>query len=133
VLHWLCVLIEKTNTMSNLTLALDDDLLRAARIKAVQQGTSVNEICRQAIARFAEPANEPADFLAELRAISARVQKSARSKAPTAPLWPGREAMYEEAMAERMPTLWASFDGHAAAALAAETPAVKKTQSRSKR
>jgi hypothetical protein len=119
--------------MSNLTLALDDDLLRAARIKAVQQGTSVNEICRQAIARFAAPANEPDDFLAELRAISARVQKSARAQAPTAPLWPGREAMYEEAMAERMPTLWASFDRPAAAALAAETPAVKKTQSRSKR
>jgi hypothetical protein len=39
--------------MSNLTITIDDQLLRAARIKAVQQGTSVNEVCRQAIAAFA--------------------------------------------------------------------------------
>jgi hypothetical protein len=38
--------------MSNLTITIDDGLLRAARIKAVQQGTSVNEVCRQAIAAF---------------------------------------------------------------------------------
>ena len=44
--------------MANLTLAIDDDLLRAARIKAVQQGTSVNEICREAIERFALPAED---------------------------------------------------------------------------
>lgn len=96
--------------MSNLTLALDDDLLRAARIKAVQQGTSVNEICREAIARFAAPAQRPDDFLAEMQAVAARVQRSAASKAPAEPLWTSREAMYEEAMAERMPTLWASFE-----------------------
>ncbi|TMH07421.1 MAG: CopG family transcriptional regulator, partial [Betaproteobacteria bacterium] len=36
--------------MSNLTITIDDELLRAARVKAVQQGTSVNEVCRQAIA-----------------------------------------------------------------------------------
>ena len=35
--------------MSNLTLAIDDELLRDARIKALQVGTSVNEICRRAI------------------------------------------------------------------------------------
>ena len=39
--------------MSNLTITIDDELLRTARIKAVQQGTSVNEVCRQAIAAFA--------------------------------------------------------------------------------
>lgn len=39
--------------MSNLTITIDDELLRAARVKAVQQGTSVNEVCRQAIAAFA--------------------------------------------------------------------------------
>jgi hypothetical protein len=114
--------------MSNLTLALDEDLLRAARIKAVQQGTSVNEICRQAIARFAAPAQQPEEFLAELQAISARVQKSATSRAPAEPLWSGREAMYEEAMAERMPTLWASFDKLAPAA----TPTAKTPSRRSK-
>ena len=39
--------------MSNLTISIDAALLRAARIKAVQQGTSVNQVCRQAIAAFA--------------------------------------------------------------------------------
>jgi len=38
--------------MANLTLAIDDKLLREARIKALEQGTSVNEICRRAIERL---------------------------------------------------------------------------------
>ncbi len=41
--------------MANVTIAIDDELLQAARVKAVQQGTSVNEICRQAIEAFARP------------------------------------------------------------------------------
>ena len=93
--------------MANLTLAIDDDLLRAARIKAVQEGTSVNEICREAIARYAQPAQRDGeDFLAKLRALAARMPKRPLEEAA----WPGREALYEEAMAERMPTLWATFD-----------------------
>ena len=93
--------------MANLTLAIDDDLLRAARIKAVQEGTSVNEICREAIARYAQPAQRDGDdFLKQLRELAARIPKGQT----TQPVWPGREALYEEAMAERMPTLWASFE-----------------------
>ena len=52
--------------MSNLTVVIDDDLLRTARIKALQQGTSVNEICRQAIERFAASADDQQDFMAQL-------------------------------------------------------------------
>jgi hypothetical protein len=93
--------------MANLTLAIDDDMLRAARIKAVQEGTSVNEICRAAIARYAQPAPRNGDdFLAQLRALAARMPKGETGKSA----WQGRDAMYEEAMAERMPTLWATFD-----------------------
>ena len=44
--------------MANMTIAIDDSLLRAARVKAVQQGTSVNEICRQAIEAFARGASD---------------------------------------------------------------------------
>jgi len=32
--------------MTNLTLAIEDDLLRRARLKALQDGTSVNEVVR---------------------------------------------------------------------------------------
>lgn len=58
--------------MTNLTLSLDDELLRAARVKAAQQGTSVNEICRRAIAEFAGLDDDPAAFLARLQAVAAR-------------------------------------------------------------
>ena len=93
--------------MANLTLAIDDDLLRAARVKAVQQGTSVNEICREAITRFAAPAAEHDDFMTQLRAIAAKMSRVRGDE----PQWPSREAMYEEAMAQRMPTLWATLAG----------------------
>jgi hypothetical protein len=94
--------------MSNLTLVIDDDLLRAARIKALQQGTSVNEICREAIARFAAPPGDHAAFAAELTALSDRLSRQSSAR-PASPMWASREAMYDEAMAERMPTLWASL------------------------
>jgi hypothetical protein len=101
-----CKALPEVSTMANLTLAIDDDLLRAARVKAVQQGTSVNEICRQAIERFAAPAGDGGAFMAQLIAISDRMAASA---GPALPMWPNRDAMYDDAMAERMPTLWASL------------------------
>ena len=97
--------------MANLTLAIEDEILRSARIKAVQQGTSVNEICREAITRFIAPAVDSRDFLSELRAVVARLPK-----APvTGPAWPGREALYETALAERLPTAWAGLSAPASA------------------
>ena len=35
--------------MANLTLAIDEDLLRRARVRAAEQGTSVNAVVRQLI------------------------------------------------------------------------------------
>lgn len=84
--------------MANLTIAVDDDLLRQARIKAVQDGTSVNEVCRQAIERYAlEGADTPADRLARLRALARR----ARAGDDTQDTWPGRAALYDEALSRR--------------------------------
>ena len=74
--------------MANMTIAVDDQLLRAARIKAVQQGTSVNEICRQAIEAFAQGAGDAPARIARLKALAKTV------RAVDAPLWPGREALY---------------------------------------
>ena len=84
--------------MSNLTLVIEDDLLRAARIKAVQEGTSVNEICRQAIARYAAPAAGDGDFMTRLRALAAR---NAQWRGPAG----SRDDWMDEALAERLPTL----------------------------
>ena len=76
--------------MANMTIAVDDQLLRAARIKAVQQGTSVNEICRQAIEAFAQGAGDADARIARIKALAKKV------RAGDEPLWPGREALYSE-------------------------------------
>ena len=76
--------------MANMTIAVDDQLLRAARIKAVQQGTSVNEICRQAIEAFAQGAGDAEARFARIKALAKKVRVSHE------PLWPGREALYSE-------------------------------------
>lgn len=86
--------------MANLTIALDDELLRRARIKAVSEGTSVNEICRRAIEQYAHAAMPASaeELIAEFR----RIAETARPPQPgDGPLWPGRDALYEEAMRER--------------------------------
>jgi hypothetical protein len=79
--------------MANLTIVVDDELLKTARIKALQEGTSVNEICRQAIERFAVPAQQRADeMIATWREVARHVKPlPAGEKA-----WPGRDALYEE-------------------------------------
>ncbi|CAN5179752.1 hypothetical protein BH11PSE9_BH11PSE9_21770 [soil metagenome] len=76
--------------MSNMTIAVDDQLLRAARIKAVQQGTSVNEVCRQAIEAFAKGADDVDARIARIKTLAKKV------RATDEPLWPGREALYSE-------------------------------------
>lgn len=39
--------------MPNLTLALDDELLRRARAKAAERGTSVNAVIRELLEQYA--------------------------------------------------------------------------------
>ena len=84
--------------MANMTIAIDDQLLRTARVKAVQQGTSVNEICRQAIERFAQGAGDVEARLARLDALA----KKARAQGAEN-LWPGREALYADMRPGRRP------------------------------
>ena len=38
--------------MANLTLAIDDDLLHRARVRAAEQGTSVNAVVRDLLAAY---------------------------------------------------------------------------------
>ena len=91
--------------MANLTLAIDDELLRSARVKAVQQGTSVNDICREAIERFAAEGGDGAAFLRELRAVASRGRRRAGASSAAPTKLPGRDALMDEAMQERLPTL----------------------------
>lgn len=39
--------------MANLTISIDDEVLKQARIKAVEQGTSVNSILREYLESYA--------------------------------------------------------------------------------
>lgn len=53
--------------MSNLTLVIDDEILRRARIRALEQGTSVNALVRgylEGIAGGSAAAHAVAGFLA---------------------------------------------------------------------
>ena len=76
--------------MANMTIAVDDQLLRAARVKAVQQGTSVNEICRQAIEAFAQGAGDADARIARIKALAKKV------RSVDDPVWPGRDALYSD-------------------------------------
>ena len=85
--------------MANITLSIEDALLQAARVRAVKEGTSVNEVCRRAIEQYARRQD---DRLARYRELQARLDKDpgVRGK-PLPPV--SREALYETLMAERSP------------------------------
>ena len=40
--------------MANLTIAVPDDLLHRARVRAAQEGTSVNQLLRETLERYAD-------------------------------------------------------------------------------
>lgn len=41
--------------MANVTLAIDDDVLRRARARAAERGTSVNAVIRELLEQYAGP------------------------------------------------------------------------------
>jgi hypothetical protein len=83
--------------MTNLTLAIDEALLREARIKALKEDTSVNEICRRAIEQYVGRQVAGEELAAMLRASFANALPR---PADAPPAWQGREALYAERMDE---------------------------------
>jgi hypothetical protein len=83
--------------MANLTLSIDDTLLQAARIRAVKEGTSVNEVCRRAIEAYA---GQDGDRLARYRALRARIDAEPRPLGRRMPAT-NREELYKGLFAER--------------------------------
>ena len=84
--------------MANLTLSVDDDLLRAARVRAVSEGTSVNEICRKAIEAYARP-DSAEERVRRFDAFIERLHSKVRKPVPVP--WKNRDEMYEQLLAER--------------------------------
>jgi plasmid stability protein len=66
--------------MGNLTIAVDEEVLRRARIRALQQGTSVNAVLRELLEAYAGVLDEQARAAADLLALS-KTATSRRGKA----------------------------------------------------
>ncbi len=56
--------------MANLTITVDEEVLRKARIRALEQGTSVNAFLRGALEAFAAARNEQMEAVTDLLALS---------------------------------------------------------------
>jgi plasmid stability protein len=63
--------------MANVTLNIDDALLRRARIRALEQGTTVNALVRQFLERFAR--DDAARAMETILAIAERSKASSGS------------------------------------------------------
>jgi hypothetical protein len=85
--------------MANVTLSIDESLLKAARVRAIKEGTSVNEICRRAIEVYARRQD---DRLARYRELLARVDAAPAMKGKRLGK-ESREELYEALLAERSP------------------------------
>ena len=83
--------------MANVTLSIEDSLLRAARVRAIKEGTSVNEICRRAIEVYARRQD---DRLAQYRELQARIDADPGVKGKRLGK-ESREALYDALIAER--------------------------------
>lgn len=77
--------------MANLTITVDDDLLRRARARAVEQGTSVNAVLRDELSRYVEASG--GDRAAE--AFLAVAKASAGSSGPHRRSWT-RDDLYDD-------------------------------------
>ena len=83
--------------MANITLSIDEALLQAARVRAIKEGTSVNEICRSAIEVYARRQD---DRLARFRELQARLDADPGVSGKRLGK-ESREALYEALIAER--------------------------------
>ena len=84
--------------MANLTLSIDDEALRRARIRALEQGTSVNSLVREYIEGFAgeSPAARAVEEILELASTTRS------GSGPGGRKWK-REELYEERAGNRKP------------------------------
>lgn len=69
--------------MANVTLAIDDDLLRRARIKALNDGTSVNAVVREFLRRYGGADSSRA----ALEAFARLARGSSASSGPDGRAW----------------------------------------------
>lgn len=78
-----------TDPVANLTLAIDDETLRFARIRALEQGTSVNAIVREYLRSYVGNGARQS-----LQAFLARAERSQASSGSGGRTWT-REELYD--------------------------------------
>ena len=76
--------------MANLTIAIDADVLKRARIKAIEQGTSVNAVLREHLERYVGDR----DAAAALEGFAALARESEASSGDAGRTW-RRDDVYE--------------------------------------
>ena len=77
--------------MANLTLKIEDDVLRKARIRALEDGTSVNAVVRTYLESYAVPRSQR---LRAMRRILALAERSKTGSGEGGRTWK-REDLYE--------------------------------------
>ncbi len=60
--------------MANLTITTDDEVLKKARMRALQEGTSVNAVLREFMESYAGLAHQRSLAIEELLSLSRRTQ-----------------------------------------------------------
>lgn len=69
--------------MANLTISVDDELLKRARVRAAQLGTSVNAVLREHMRAWAGAGDTRARALASLLKRAGRTRSARRGRAWT--------------------------------------------------
>ena len=77
--------------MANVTFAIDEDVLRRARIKAIEQNTSVNAVVREFLESYAGKDEQEA----AVREFLELAKRSRASSGPEGRTWK-REDIYED-------------------------------------
>lgn len=83
--------------MTKITVSIDDAILRAARERAVDKGTTVNKICRRAIEVYARRQD---DRLAQYRRLESRLDANPGVQGRRLGK-ESREALYDAMLADR--------------------------------
>jgi plasmid stability protein len=81
-----------TDPVANLTLTIDDETLRRARIRALEEGTSVNALVREYLERFADAGDR---VIEGRRRVVELARASTAGADGTGRAW-AREEIYEE-------------------------------------
>lgn len=82
--------------MKNITVSVDDDLYREARVRAAEQGTSVSRVVKESLVSFTAKPSAADDRGARIRELAAAVNERLKG-VPAEPVrknW--REKMYDD-------------------------------------